>query len=236
MTKILTSTNESTIKDFYDNLQFPGHYKSLEYYSDEIKNPYLRLIDNTISAYNCSEILDVGCGTGLISNLIASRYPHSKVSAIDFAEGIHYGKCYSEQHGINNVDWIKCDFLDVNLKKQFDVVICQGVLHHIPNWIVGLKKLKQYCRPNGIVIIGLYHPWGKILKKYFRIHYRSEVLNCDQENNPFELSFDYQQVNQMFSGWQLLNHYPSSMGLQMKIDAMVNSRNGGLITYVWKKR
>lgn len=224
----------SPVKTFYDDLQFPGHYASLDCYANEIANPYLRLIDHAISLYPSADVLDVGCGTGLIANLIASRHRDCKVTAIDFADGIHHGQRYSTQHSLN-VDWIKHDWLEVDLTKQYDVIVCQGVLHHVPDWSNALAKIQQACRPDGAVVIGLYHPWGKILKKYFRIDYASDILTKDQENNPFELSFGYQQVKDMFSEWQLMDYYPSVPGWAAPLAALVNSRNGGLITYLWRK-
>ena len=78
---------------------------------------------------------------------------------------------------------------------------------------------------NGLFIIGLYHPWGKMLQKLLPIQYQSNVLQEDQEKNPFELSFTKKQVVNMFKGFKLIDSNPSTY---------VNWRNGGLTVYVFR--
>ena len=63
--------------------------------------------------------------------------------------------------------------------------MCQGVLHHIPAYNEVLQRLKSMLNPTGIFIIGLYHPWGKMLQKLLPIQYQSDVLEEDQEKKSF---------------------------------------------------
>ena len=79
---------------------------------------------------------------------------------------------------------------------------------------------------NGLFIIGLYHPWGKMLQKLLPIQYHNNVLEEDQEKNPFELSFTKKQVVNMFKGFKLIDSNPSPL---------LNWRNGGLTVYVFRK-
>mgnify|MGYP001471543124 CR=1 FL=1 len=44
-----------------------------------------------------------------------------------------------------------------------------------------LKKLQRMIKNNGLFIIGLYHPWGKMLQKLLPTQYESNVLQEDQE-------------------------------------------------------
>ena len=93
----------SIIKNFYDQNQFPGWYtmQELGYHFPDIQNPYLNIIDTCIN--NKKNILDVGCGSGLISNLFGIKYPDCKFTAIDFASSIDYAKTFAKQHNINNI-------------------------------------------------------------------------------------------------------------------------------------
>ena len=71
-----------TVKQFYDQIQFPGVYtmQELAYHIPNIRNSYLSTIDKHI--VNRQNILDIGCGTGLISNLFAMRYNSKKFVAV----------------------------------------------------------------------------------------------------------------------------------------------------------
>lgn len=223
------------IKEFYSKLQFPGNYtkQSLGYHFPNIRNPFLKLIDEHLK--NGTNVADIGCGSGLITNLMATRYPDSTFTALDFSNGVRYGKSYAIENQIQNVDFLQIDFLDWAINKTFDVVICQGVLHHIPEYSKAWEKIKSITKPGGKIILGLYHPWGKILKKMSKINYRNQILERDQEENPWEISFSSKKVKEKMIGFDLLTQYPRS-AWHILLSPMKHSRNGGLITYVFQKQ
>lgn len=225
--------NSIDIKNFYNKNQFPGHYtaQGLLYHNEQIKNPYLKIINQYLQSNN--QVLDVGCGTGLISNLFATKYPTAQFTSVDFSDGIDYAKDYAKTNNIKNVKYLKKDFLEFKVSTQYDVVICQGVLHHIPEYNKAIEKIKLLIKPSGILILGLYHPGGKILKKMFNLDYKNKILKVDQELVPYETSFLCGKVKQMFNEYKLINSYPQITPLTA-IKSIFNYRNGGLITYVFK--
>jgi 2-polyprenyl-3-methyl-5-hydroxy-6-metoxy-1,4-benzoquinol methylase len=222
-------------KKFYDQLKFPGSYtqQDIDCHLDEIKNPYIWLIDSVLC--NNISVLDIGCGTGYISNFFAQKYSESNFTAIDFSDAIDIGCDFSASNNQRNITWIKQDFLQSNLDTQFDVVICQGVFHHIRDQNLALKKIKQLVRPGGIIVFGVYHPWGKIPKKFFKLNYHSEILKIDQEHNVYETSFTCREVVEMFGDrYKLISSYPCVLPVFSHLRALLNYQNGGLITYIWK--
>jgi cyclopropane fatty-acyl-phospholipid synthase-like methyltransferase len=226
--------NPEHIKQFYNQNQFPGHYTkvSLSYHEDQIKNAYLSLIDQQLTVG--SHILDLGCRTGLISNLFAGKYPDCQFTGIDFSDAVDYADNYAKLHGITNVTYKKQDVLQFDTGTQFDIVICQGVLHHIPMYADAIEKIKLLVKPGGTLIVGLYHPNGKLLKKIVNIDYKNKQLEIDQELVPYETSFLCSRVKSMFRPFVLVDSYPK-IGFLTAIKAIFNYRNGGLITYVFKK-
>jgi SAM-dependent methyltransferase len=221
------------IKQFYDNNGFPGIY-SIDQLTQEINNRYLNLIDKSIAQLGPNKkILDVGCGTGLVSNYLALRHSTNDFLAIDFANSVNFAKQFAINNNITNIQFCQIDFLDFDHHDQFDAVICQGVLHHIPNSTAAIKKIKYFS--NNLIILGLYHPWGKVVKKYFKIDYQSNILEEDQENNPFEITYTVENVRNLFSEFKLINSYPCAINIVSHIESLLNYRNGGLITYVFKR-
>jgi 2-polyprenyl-3-methyl-5-hydroxy-6-metoxy-1,4-benzoquinol methylase len=179
-------------------------------------------------------VLDAGCGTGLISNVFATRFD-SQFVAIDISDSIQFGKKYAKENNIKNIKWNQQDLVSFQSKEKFDVIICQGVLHHIPEYELALENLKMMLKPNGILLLGVYNPFGKFLKKYINIRYHSEILYKDQEQNPFELSFTSGQVKQLCNDMQLLSCVPAIFDRYFSnIINIFNSQNGGLVLYAFR--
>lgn len=224
------------IKKFYSDLHFPGRYswEDLKFYEDQgIHNIYLREI-NSVMRDDIS-VLDVGCGTGLVSNLFADKYKNSRFTAVDFSDSIDYASNFAKTNGIKNVNWVKQDFLQFETEQQYDIIICCGVLHHIPQYHHALAKIKNLLKPGGKLVLAVYNPWGKILKQFFKINYNCDILYQDQENNPFELSFSNSQVRDMCKDLKFHRSAPSISNHFVDLLALNNSENGGLVLYIFSK-
>jgi SAM-dependent methyltransferase len=57
--------------------------------------------------------------------------------------------------------------------EQFDVVLCNGVLHHTANPQGGFRSISRLVKPGGYVVIGLYNTYGRLLtdlrRRLFRL-------------------------------------------------------------------
>lgn len=104
------------------------------------------------------EILVAGCGTGQHSIATAARYKNSNIIAIDLSlASLAYAKRKTEELGIENIQYIRSDILEINqMKKKFDIVEAGGVLHHMENPFDGWKILVDILETGGLMRIGLY--------------------------------------------------------------------------------
>lgn len=225
--------NESQVKEFYSELKFPGPYsiEDLSFYDQGIYNNYLYMFDNQIK--NAKTVLDVGCGSGFIVNLLARRYPNIKFVAVDFSNSINYARNFSQSHGITNITYYNENFLNWNANQTFDIVICNGVLHHIPEYELALNKIKTLA--DSKIIIGIYNSFGKIAKKYWPVMYKNDILYQDQEHCPFEISFTHKQFKNLFKEYQLLSTYPGYKNHLVDFYSLFNYINGGLVVYTFSK-
>lgn len=226
--------NNADITQFYDRVNFPGTYsrQALDYHSPNIQNPYLQIIDQCVAPR--SRVLDVGCGTGLITNLFALRYPNIGFTAIDFSSALEHAEQFRHAHDIQNVQYAKADFLEWRTNLQYDCIICQGVLHHIPDVWRAALMLRSLLAPGGTLLVAVYHPWGKLLKRMIALDYGNHTLYLDQEHNPFETSFTRSSLCALFSDLNLVQQWPRYLSWHAVRYPIRFSQNGGLVSYVFQ--
>ena len=160
-----------------------------EIYPNKIKSDQLNLANKKL------KILIAGCGTG-IQILEASRYRNCEITAIDLSNSsISYAKRKVDEYGMNNINFIEMDLLELKqLHKRFDLIECSGVLHHMKDPAMGLTNLIDCLEPKGFLKLGLYSKYARteILKARELIkdkeikpnlegirNFRNEVFNGD---------------------------------------------------------
>lgn len=107
-------------------------------------------------------ILCAGCGSSQ-APLIALNNPDCSVLGIDLSEAsLAHSSRHRDRHGLTNLELRQMSLLDVGeLKRSFDLIICTGVLHHLPNPDAGLKALADVLDPSGSMAIMLYGKSGR---------------------------------------------------------------------------
>ena len=101
------------------------------------------------------EILDVGCGGGILSERIA--FMGGQVTGIDPAKKtIQVAKLHAIESGIHNrVSYLCTTAEDLVAKKRayFDVVIAMETLEHVIDPTETIQALSELCKPMGSVFI-----------------------------------------------------------------------------------
>ena len=103
-------------------------------------------------------LLVAGCGTGHEPLSLATRYPEAQVLAVDLSvPSLAYGRQKAVELGIDNVDFMQADILELDaLGREFDLIACSGVLHHMEEPVEGWRKLLACLKPDGLMKIALY--------------------------------------------------------------------------------
>ncbi|MBB55087.1 MAG: hypothetical protein CMF67_12015 [Magnetovibrio sp.] len=118
----------------------------------------LKIFDKSILKVVKPEVLIAGCGTGQHSITTANSFLNSRVLAIDLSlNSLAYAKMKTRKLGINNIDYLHADILNLDkLNRQFDIIESIGVLHHMADPLEGWQILRRMLRPSGMMRIGLY--------------------------------------------------------------------------------
>ena len=102
-------------------------------------------------------ILIAGCGTGY-QLINTSRYLNAEITAIDLSkQSLAYAKRKTIEYGMKNIEFYEMDILNLPLlNKQYDCILCTGVLHHMKNPTAGLESILKCLAPQGLLKLGLY--------------------------------------------------------------------------------
>jgi SAM-dependent methyltransferase len=103
------------------------------------------------------KILVAGCGT-IQAAYAALMNADDEVVGIDLSEAsLAHERFLQERHGLRNLHLFKGDLLDAaSLGRQFDVILCTGVLHHMAEPAAGLAALRGVLTPDGVMVLMLY--------------------------------------------------------------------------------
>jgi SAM-dependent methyltransferase len=118
---------------------------------------------------------------------------------------------------------------------SFDLVICNGVLHHTGDPFGGFQSIARLVKPSGLIIIGLYNTWGRLTTDLRRLVFRltgdrlksldprlrkagiGDVRKMtwfkDQYKNPHESKHSIGEVQKWFrkTGFEFVNAIPHAV-------------------------
>jgi SAM-dependent methyltransferase len=120
------------------------------------------------------DILIAGCGSNAAARY-AFNHPQAKVTGIDFSTSSLAHEVYlKEKHGLDNLTLHHLRLEKVSsLGRSFDFIDVCGVLHHLPDPVIGLKALSRVLRPHGTIAVMVYGRYGRagvyMLQEMFRL-------------------------------------------------------------------
>ncbi len=123
-----------------------------------------------VSLNGNESILDIGCGSGKLTAIIAQKVPHGKVTGIDTSESmIKYAK--NEFKTCPNISFEQCNVLDIDYNSQFDVVTSFACLHYVADQQKAFINIARSLKENGFAYLNfaasfdhlpIMHAWEEI--------------------------------------------------------------------------
>lgn len=140
-------------------------------FGDERTQPAIDLV-NRINFQNPKKILDIGCGPGNSSAVLAQRYPDADVLGIDNSPAMI--EAARVQHP--GIRFMQCDASrDLHLlDRNFDIVFSNACIQWIPDHHTLLKNMMYLLKPGGVIAIQIpmncQEPIHQIIKQISTSH------------------------------------------------------------------
>src|SRR6202044_1317851 len=75
---------------------------------------------------------------------------------------LHHTRDLQRKYNLDNLELHQLPIERVQeLGRAFDLVVCTGVLHHLPDPDLGLRALRDVLRPNGAMRLMVYARYGR---------------------------------------------------------------------------
>jgi len=114
-----------------------------------------------------SSVLEIGCGIGTFTGLLATYVKNGSVLATDIS-GESVAIARNRLSKKSNVEFVVTDMIDFSVEKKFDFIILPDVLEHIPieQHPNLFKSISNNLTDNGKILIHIPHPL--IIEHYHR--------------------------------------------------------------------
>ncbi len=117
----------------------------------EINPLRLNWIDE-LATLRGKQVLDVGCGGGILAEAMARRAGH--VTGIDLAaKPLGVARLHALEAGVDNLDYreIATEALAAEKPRAFDVITCMEMLEHVPDPAAVVQACQTLVKPGGWV-------------------------------------------------------------------------------------
>jgi SAM-dependent methyltransferase len=142
-----------------------------------------RLAVETVGACGQPSVLDVGCGSGRIGELVLQAGARRYVG-VDFAAPmieLARARLGAPREG---VQLIEGDFLEADLQGPFDVVLALGLFDYLPDPERYAERMATLCAPGGCVVAS-FPAWSPVKGPIRKLRYewigRCPIFNYTRE-------------------------------------------------------
>lgn len=122
---------------------------------NKIHQPYTEFLLKHVGLSQGMQVADIGCGTGNVSFLIASKVGvDSSVCGVDISEAqLDIARSQAQNFNFNNISFVEGSAYNTGLPKDsFDLVYCRFVLIHLNRPVEALLEMKSLLKPGGLLV------------------------------------------------------------------------------------
>lgn len=147
------------VKRLYEEFPYPLPTAASAPIEDVANGLGFLIEDEDLTEWN---VLDVGCGTGHRLLGMALRYPRARFTGVDAsAASLAVARDLAERHGVRNIEFVQGMLPQLSLPAHFDLVVCTGLVHHLPDPRAGMRWLTERLARDGLLYLWFYHVLGE---------------------------------------------------------------------------
>ena len=114
---------------------------------------FIKKYINPLIKYNPDSILDVGCGSGIITSTLAKKYNHISITGIDLSKK-RFNDELTKHHEIKNLSFIQgnAEKMPFN-SNHFSIVFIRFLLEYSKSPLTIIKEMCRITKKNGFIIL-----------------------------------------------------------------------------------
>lgn len=103
--------------------------------------------------FNNPSILDLGAGTGILTELLHQIHPQSRITLVDMSANM-LDKAKNKFNNIDNFTYIEDNYLTMDFKENYDIIISSLSIHHLNDKekYTLYRKIYQHLNNQGVFI------------------------------------------------------------------------------------
>jgi SAM-dependent methyltransferase len=162
------------VKRFYEQTPFPN-YDDFDSVGSLIQKArqgmFAKRLDDQVPPR--TRVLECGCGTGQLTNFLSIA--NRTVFGTDLCvNSLKLGNAFKLANRLDGAHFMQMNLFRPAFKPEsFDLVVSNGVLHHTSDPFLAFRSIARLVKPNGYILIGLYHRYGRLItdlrRRIFRI-------------------------------------------------------------------
>ncbi|MGP0688317.1 malonyl-ACP O-methyltransferase BioC [Priestia aryabhattai] len=176
--------------------RFNNHAKTYDAYADVQKNMANQLIDQLSTNFFNQEItiLEIGCGTGYLTQLLCEKFPKAAITAVDLSSGmIDLAK---KKVTKDRVSFICEDIEELRIEKHYDLIISNATFQWFNSLHTTIKKLYKQLKPTGRL---LFSTFGN--RTFQELHscysHAKQKLGLFSNSSPGQSFFSLEELSQI---------------------------------------
>jgi malonyl-CoA O-methyltransferase len=174
--------------------RFSKNAKNYDKYASVQKRMGMELIHSLPKMGSAGNInvLEIGCGTGYVTQLLSETYPNAKITAIDLAPGmIEIAK--ERTRGLDGITFFCGDIEELSFSSSYDLIISNATFQWLNDFQSVLEKLLGLLNDDGRIVFSTF---GN--KTFQELHtsfqYAKETLNLPIQHSLGQSFYSFEDL------------------------------------------
>jgi malonyl-CoA O-methyltransferase len=99
-------------------------------------------------------ILEIGCGTGYLTGILADKFPNAHICGVDIADGMI--ELVSEKLGSEKIKFICSDAEEMEMSDKFDIIISNATFQWFNSPYESIRKFINSLKSDGSLIFSTF--------------------------------------------------------------------------------